>query len=255
MSTPAQQFQQLQLQVQALTQQSPRPKLCLPELEKFNGTPTKWDTWLPSIEAKLLVDADAIGNSVAQFYYVYLNLESQAQSFVLPQLAATWPDYLKIISFRQGLNSTIRGRLSSQLSLPSTYSAYVATVQQLSAKSTHHVSFQGSTTPAVPTILSRPNTLYQHRRSDADKGDPMEIGQMNSIEINYLGEMRYRDKETEALEDYEDVQARLNGNCMNCGDKYYWAKVCPYNKNKASQLYKPEPWDNYDSGSERSEVE
>ena len=65
----------------------PRSRPVLPDPEKFNGTPHRFDTWLPSIEAKLLVDGDAIGSSVAQFYYVYLNLESQAQALVLPQLA------------------------------------------------------------------------------------------------------------------------------------------------------------------------
>jgi hypothetical protein len=34
------------------------------------------------------VDGEAIGDSVAQFYYVYLNLESHVQAMVLPQLAA-----------------------------------------------------------------------------------------------------------------------------------------------------------------------
>ncbi|CZT44509.1 uncharacterized protein RSE6_04684 [Rhynchosporium secalis] len=47
---------------------------------------TKWDTWLPAIEAKLAIDSEAIGNSTAQLYYVYvyLNLKSEAQSLVLP---------------------------------------------------------------------------------------------------------------------------------------------------------------------------
>ena len=42
---------------------------------------------MPSIEAKLLVDGEAIGSAIAQFYYVYLNLEPTVQSTVLPQLA------------------------------------------------------------------------------------------------------------------------------------------------------------------------
>ncbi|KAL5330480.1 hypothetical protein ACEPPN_004008 [Leptodophora sp. 'Broadleaf-Isolate-01'] len=276
MATPAQQLQQLQLEVQALQQQvnvlssrpqtQQRPKPSLPEPEKFSGNTTKWDTWLPSIEAKLLVDGEAIGNSTAQFYYVYLNLESQAQSLVLPQLAIaksteTWdyqtildqlaraydsptkPDHSKIISFRQGLNSTIRGRLSHQLSLPNTYSAYIATVQQLSARSTQHVNFQSST---PPTILQRPHTSYPRHNTDANTGDPMEVGQINSLEINHLGEISYVDPDTDR-ETYANVQARLDvvdgksyatprqqkrwkqqGNCMNCGDHYHWAKECPY---------------------------
>ncbi len=66
---------------------SSRPKPSLPDPEKFGGQPYKFDTWLPSIQAKLRVDGEAIGDDVAQFYYVYLNLESHIQAMVLPQLA------------------------------------------------------------------------------------------------------------------------------------------------------------------------
>jgi hypothetical protein len=77
----------------------PRPRL--PDPEKFAGSSYKFDTWLPSIKAKLRVDGTAIGNDTAQFYYVYLNLESPVQSMVLPQLsqaelAQSW-DYNTIL--------------------------------------------------------------------------------------------------------------------------------------------------------------
>jgi len=64
-----------------------RPKASLPDPEKFNGQSYKFDTWLPSIKAKLRVDGDAIGDATARFYYVYLNLESHVQAIVLPQLS------------------------------------------------------------------------------------------------------------------------------------------------------------------------
>ncbi|CAG8079946.1 unnamed protein product, partial [Penicillium nalgiovense] len=41
-----------------------------------------------AIRAKLAIDGPAIGDSTAQFYYVYLNLASQVQAMVLPQLTA-----------------------------------------------------------------------------------------------------------------------------------------------------------------------
>jgi len=69
------------------TRPSPKPKSSLPDPEKFNGQVHKFDTWLPSIKAKLRVDAQAIGDATAQFYYVYLNLESHVQAMVLPQLS------------------------------------------------------------------------------------------------------------------------------------------------------------------------
>jgi hypothetical protein len=62
------------------------PKPSLPDPEKFNGQAHKFDTWLPSIKAKLRVDGPAIGDTVAQFYYIYLNIKSHVQAMVLPQL-------------------------------------------------------------------------------------------------------------------------------------------------------------------------
>jgi hypothetical protein len=69
------------------TQASARPKASLPDPEKFNGQAYKLDTWLPSIRAKLQVDSQAIGDAIAQFYYIYLNLDSNVQAMVLPQLS------------------------------------------------------------------------------------------------------------------------------------------------------------------------
>ncbi|CAG7934703.1 unnamed protein product, partial [Penicillium nalgiovense] len=67
---------------------SKRPKSSLPDLEKFTGLVVKYDTWDAAIRAKLAIDGPAIGDSTAQFYYVYLNLASQVQAMVLPQLTA-----------------------------------------------------------------------------------------------------------------------------------------------------------------------
>jgi hypothetical protein len=71
---------------------STKPKSSLPDPEKFNGQVHKFDTWLPSIKAKLRVDGEAIGDPTAQFYYVYLNLESHVQAMVLPQLSQAEDD-------------------------------------------------------------------------------------------------------------------------------------------------------------------
>lgn len=297
-----------------------RPKACLPEPEKFNGTATKWDTWLPSIEAKLLVDAEAIGNPTAQFYYVYLNLESQAQSMVLPQLATAketgswdyqtildqlakaydsptkvqdaeekllkcvqgtdslsvyiarferllhearctaWPDHSKIISFRQGLNSTIRNRLAAQLALPSEYSAYLSVVRQLSSRSVHFSTPSGAPASGPSAILSgRPHSNshsrgdYHHSQSNSRGGEPMDLSnlepaEISTIDINYLGEATPSDSTLMA-----DLQAHLNvieGKCypsraqaerwrkkrccINCGDSEHHVKDCPWRSDRIS---------------------
>jgi hypothetical protein len=70
-----------------LRSRTSRPKPSLPDPEKFSGQAHKYDTWLPSIKAKLRVDGEAIGDTIAQFYYVYLNLDSHVQAMVLPQLS------------------------------------------------------------------------------------------------------------------------------------------------------------------------
>ena len=53
-----------------------RPKPSLPDPEKFNSKTYKFDIWLLVIRAKLRIDSLTIGDSTAQFYYVYGNLES-----------------------------------------------------------------------------------------------------------------------------------------------------------------------------------
>ena len=76
----------------ATNRTSNKPKASLPDPEKFNGQAHKFDTWLPSIKAKLRVDGDIIGDATTQFYYVYLNLDSHVQAMVLPQLSRAEDD-------------------------------------------------------------------------------------------------------------------------------------------------------------------
>lgn len=79
------------------TRQPAKPKPSLPDPEKFTGQAHKFDTWLPSIRAKLRVDGAAIGDDTAQFYYVYLNLDSHVQAMVLPQLSQADNDFNTIL--------------------------------------------------------------------------------------------------------------------------------------------------------------
>jgi hypothetical protein len=48
-----------------LTKASAKPKASLPDPKKFNGLAHKFDTWLPSIKAKLRVNGAAIGDAIA----------------------------------------------------------------------------------------------------------------------------------------------------------------------------------------------
>lgn len=92
------QIQALHAQVQSLLSQlnnlttalankpARRPKPCLPDPEKFSGSQITWDTWLPSIQAKLRIDGEAIGGPEAQFFYLYGRLDGKVQALVMPQL-------------------------------------------------------------------------------------------------------------------------------------------------------------------------
>jgi hypothetical protein len=69
---PAQQHQASQAsQASSTPHSSKRPKHSLPEPEKFTGQAFKYDTWDATIRAKLAIDGAAIGDSTAQFYYVF----------------------------------------------------------------------------------------------------------------------------------------------------------------------------------------
>jgi hypothetical protein len=209
----------LQAQIYSLrnassNQQHPRgPKSSLPDPEKFTGQALKHDTWDAAIKAKFRIDGQAIGDATAQFYYVYLNLDSKVQAMVLPQLAHAeesgtydyktildqlprvynnpnkvqeaedrllalkqdnndslaayiakfervlyeakgqdWPDVTKISTFRKGLNSTLRNRLTQQLNLPRTYPEFLRVVQQLAG---HSFSFNTQSSNSTTQIKTQ----------------------------------------------------------------------------------------------------
>jgi hypothetical protein len=251
-----------------------RPKPCLPDPEKFNGQAHKFDTWLPSIKAKLRVDGPAIGDAVAQFYYVYLNIESHVQAMVLPQLGQaeesqqwdfttilnqlarvydnpnkvqeaedkllalkqgtdslptyvakfervlyeargqSWPDVNKISAFRNGLNSTIRGRLAQQLNLPRTYAEFTRVVQQLAGR-----SFASSSGPSSHLPSAR-------------NGEPMDI---STVDINTLSfapkaiirRPRPASPIARSISPQCREQYRIQGRCVRCGSGMHWVNDCP----------------------------
>ena len=77
------QGQLLALSNAASTNASVRLRPALLDPAKFDGKAYHFDTWLPAIKAKLRVDGAALGDSIAQFYYVYDRLESTVQSIIL----------------------------------------------------------------------------------------------------------------------------------------------------------------------------
>jgi Retrotransposon gag protein len=295
------QVAQLQSEVQILRSISTpsRPKPSLPDPEKFNGQSHKFDTWLPSIKAKLRVDGAAIGDSVAQFYYVFLNLESHVQAMVLPQLGQAeesnmwdyttilnqlarvhdnpnkvqeaedkllslrqstdsvlayiskfervlyeargqdWPDINKISIFRNGLNSTIRGRLNQQLNLPTNYPGFVRTVQQLAGRSTSSSS-----------SLVHPQSNGNNQRG----AEPMDV---NTITLNSINLSKPRSPSStssagraRSISPARREQYRSQGRCVRCGSHDHWVGSCslqPYRKQIVRRTLPVESDDEMDS--------
>jgi hypothetical protein len=288
-------------------------KHSLPDPEKLTGQ-FKYDTWLPSIKAKLRVDGEAIGDPIAQFYYVYLNLDSNVQAMVLPQLsqaetadlwdyntilnqlsrvydnpnkvqeaedkllsvkqqstdslhnyvakyerllyeanAQDWPDVTKISTFRNGLASTIRNRLSQQLQLPRTYPDFVKVVQQLAGRSTG--SFHPSNTVSNEHSSAAKPSYGHHSHSE-----PMDITSINTIQPLYnaanvhvadLVESPVRESPLHKAMDIcaatiarsispaRRDQLRKEGKCVRCGSQDHWVADCSLAPYSDRRLFDP----------------
>ena len=63
----------------------------LPNPKKFSNA-SQYYTWLPFIKAKLWINAKAISNNKAQFFYLYKNLNSKIQLIVLLHLVTAEGD-------------------------------------------------------------------------------------------------------------------------------------------------------------------
>jgi hypothetical protein len=79
-----------------------------------------------------------------------------------------WPDVTKISTFRKGLNTTLRNRLTQQLNLPRTYPEFLRVVQQLSGYSFSTQNQQPYTKPQA--------------QSSHDNGDRMDLTAINTLE-------------------------------------------------------------------------
>ncbi|KAF2188714.1 hypothetical protein K469DRAFT_703320 [Zopfia rhizophila CBS 207.26] len=105
-----------------------RPRSVLPTPTKFDGKPYRFKTWLPTINAKIAVDGQAIGDDTAKFYFV----------MVLPQLSD---------AEERGLNASIQRSLDSQLLLPDKYPEFLQATQRLAIRSAIYSSHSA---PAQP---------------------------------------------------------------------------------------------------------
>ncbi|RHZ43488.1 uncharacterized protein CDV56_100206, partial [Aspergillus thermomutatus] len=215
-----------------------RPKPSLPDPEKFAGQSLKFDTWLPSIKAKLKIDGEAIGDAKAQFYYdfhtilehlewVYTNSNKihEAEDRLLglkqgdddlPAFIAkfgrvlyeargqTWPDTTKISALRRGLSTTIKNRLAQQLNLPTDYPRFLRVVQQLASGA----PFSSTSAPSHSTG-SKPTPCYPDSMK-IGATDGAINGAINSISAISTGKNYWEE-----------------GCCFCCGSNEHFVKDCP----------------------------
>jgi hypothetical protein len=148
---------------------------------------------------------DSLASYVAKFERVLYEARGQ-----------NWPDVNKISTFRNGLNSTIRGRLSQQLNLPRKYSDFVRVVQQLAGRSTQ-------------TTL--PDNTKHH-------GEPMDIGYIGAMNFSTTPQPVHSSTLQSARSTSPGLreQYRLQGRCVRCGSYEHWVSGCPFKPAKKREL-------------------
>ncbi|KAF2178189.1 hypothetical protein K469DRAFT_718289 [Zopfia rhizophila CBS 207.26] len=202
-----------------------RPRSVLPTPTKFDGKPYRFKTWLPTINAKIAVDGQAIGDDTAKFYFVWDNLEPQIQAMVLPQLSDAeereheplpayiarfkrilheakgrdWPAAVKITTFRQGLNASIQRSLDSQLLLPDKYPEFLQATQRLATRS---ATYSSHSAPAQP------------------RAEKMDLSAAEALNINTIDVAEV----THAAYTTRAQKARC---CVRCGSQTHWVQSCP----------------------------
>ncbi|KAJ5984660.1 hypothetical protein N7481_006759 [Penicillium waksmanii] len=86
----------------------------LPDPEKLTGTSVKFDRWVAAIRAKLELDAEAIGDAQAPFYYVEYDQTSGNDDYnaIIDQLAGVFETSNNVQEAENGLSDLkLKGEL------------------------------------------------------------------------------------------------------------------------------------------------
>ncbi len=262
-------FDQLRAEIATLrtalaraTKSNPRQKL--PDPEKFASSSYKFDTWLPSIRAKLRVDGTAIGDATAQFYYVYLNLDSSVQAMVLPQLshaesAQQW-DYNSILdqlarvydnpNKQQEAEDKLYTLRQGNDSLPVYIAKFERTLYEAGGQSWNDVnkisSFRNGLNSALRSRLAQQLVLpriyaeflrtcqqlssktaaspYEHAPKIAHSSDPMDVSELT------IGAITSSFSSPPSVAPSTSKEARQlyrqTGRCVRCGSQEHYIKNC-----------------------------
>ena len=261
----------------------PKPKPSLPNPEKFSGQPYKFDTWLPSIKAKLRVDGEAIGDTVAQFYYVYLNLESHIQAMVLPQLHQAVRVYDnpnkvqeaedKLLALKQGTDSIpayvakfervlyeARGQNWPDVNKISTFrNGLNSIIRSRLAQQLNLPRKYPDFVRVVQQLAGRTSQAPTSGNSNGSgsgpgpgpgnhhyHGEPMEVGSINAIHVS-SPQQRAR-----SISPTLRGQYRLQGRCVRCGSYDHWVQSCPLQPYASGEGQTPQDTDSEgSSGTDR----
>jgi len=240
--------------------QSSRPRAKLPDPEKFAGSTYKFDTWLPSVKAKLRVDGAAIGDATAQFYYVYLNLDSSVQAMVLPQLSHAestqeW-DYNSILdqlsrvydnpNKQQEAEDKLYGLRQGNDSLPAYIAKFERTLYEAGGQSWNDVnkisSFRNGLNSALRSRLAQQlsvprayadflRTVQQLSSKSAAPpyatapklaSDPMDVSELTIEALTFDTPAIPAQSTSKELRQLY----RQSGRCVRCGSQEHYIKNC-----------------------------
>ena len=156
-------------------------------------------------------DKEPIASYVAKFERLLYEAEAQ-----------DWPDTVKISTLRTGLSQPTRKALSTQLSVPTSYTGFLRVIQQLSRRQLTYANDQ-----------------------DSQQYDKMDMSAITIGGINAA----------QSASATQRHQWRDSGRCVRCGSQSHWVANCPQQptiqSQSAKQLYTPSSY----AGSDRSSEE
>ena len=151
-----------------------------------------------------------------------------------------WPDSNKISTFRNGLSSTVRNRLTQQLALPREYSKFIRVVQKLAGSARPAPSFAASGPPSfssqnrsVPHNDTMDLSVIQPHKQTTRHYLAQDNSEINTIDLNTFDQqsslpadtpytIMRRSPKSKVWSSY-----RTSGACLRCGGFNHWLSDCP----------------------------
>jgi len=211
---------------------------------------------LPSLalKAKLSVDGSAIGDSTAQFYYVYLNLESSVQSMVLPQLSyaehtQSWDyhtilDQLSRVYDNPNKQSEAEDKLHSLRQGNDSLSAYIAKFERTFFRNGLNSAIRSRLAQqlVLPRVyadflrtvqqLSSKTAAPPYQTAPRIASDPMDISELTiNVVTPAIGTLTSSEPISPAMPARSTSKElrqlyRQTGRCVRCGSQDHFIKNC-----------------------------